>query len=140
MAKRFNSEKKIEKNGFKIKIGTTNRLNPNTVYIDLGGYIVPQYEKDKYFEEFSSIDKSFNKKLKNSLNKEVYESNFICVLDTAYERMQKGKKSYISMQCHLKQKNKLTTDEILSETENLTNIITDELINIIEDNGFLVKK
>ena len=140
MAKRFNTERKVNKDGFKIKIGTTNRLNPNTVYVDLGGYIIPQENKEEYTEEFNMINKFFNKKLKTLLNKDIFDTQYICVIDTAHERMKKDKESYLSLQCHLKQTGTYNTDDILNKTEELANILTNELIDIVEDYGFLVKK
>lgn len=139
MAKRFNSERKINKNGFKIKVGTTNRLSPSTVYIDLGGYIIPQDNKTDYTNDVYMLDKDFKRNLKKKLNKNVFNSNYICVIETAYERMKKGKTSYISLQCHLKQNGNLMTEDILKETEMLSDMMVNDISQIAKDYGFLVK-
>ena len=54
MGKRLNAENRYNSNGFKVKVGTTNRLSPNTVYIDLGGYLIPQEEKNSYEEDINT--------------------------------------------------------------------------------------
>ena len=139
MAKRLNTEKKIKRNGFNIKIGTTNRLNPNTVYIDLGGYITPQEEKKEYSEDILSLNKMLNHEIKANLrtNNE-FDKKYICVIETASERMKMGKKSYISLQCHLKQQNCLDTNEILQATDEFITNLSPVIINTIEYNGFSV--
>lgn len=140
MVKRLNSETNFKKDGFKIKVGTTNRLNPQTVYIDLGGYVIPQENKIEYEEDINELNKTFNKHLKNKLcNISVFDKKYICVIETAHERMKKGKTSYISLQCHLKQTGNLNAEEIIKQTTNLTNNLTSDLTEIMKVNGFLVK-
>ena len=139
MARRFNSERKINKNGFKIKIGTTNRLTPNTVYIDLGGYIIPQNNKNSYIDDVMNIDADLKKRLKEQLNNNIFSKNYICVFETAHERMKQGKSSYISLQYHLKQNGNLLTEDILNETQTLSDSIINDLSQIVYDNGFLIK-
>ena len=141
MSKRLNSENRFNINGFKAKVGTTNRLSPTTVYIDLGGYIIPQEDKESYEDNVLQMDKDFKKKLKFTLkNKTVFDKKCICVLETAHERMKKGKSSYISLQCHLRQNSNLDSDGIIRETEILTNEIVNDFSKIADDYGFSLKK
>lgn len=141
MSKRLNSENRFNINGFKAKVGTTNRLTPTTVYIDLGGYITPQEDEESYEENINQIDKDFKKKLKYTLNnKNIFDKKCICVLETAHERMKKGKSSYISLQCHLKQNSNLDSEKIIRETEILTNEIVNDFSKIANDYGFSIKK
>lgn len=141
MSKRLNSENRFNINGFKARVGTTNRISPTTVYIDLGGYITPQENKESYEGNILQMDKEFKKKLKHILNnKTVFDKKCICILETAHERMKKGKSSYISLQCHLRQNSNLDSDGIIRETEILTNEIVNDFSKIADDYGFLVKK
>lgn len=141
MSKRLNSENRFNINGFKAKVGTTNRLSPTTVYIDLGGYIIPQEDKESYEDNVLQMDKDFKKILKFTLkNKTVFDKKCICVLETAHERMKKGKSSYISLQCHLRQNSNLDSDGIIRETEILTNEIVNDFSKIADDYGFSLKK
>lgn len=140
MAKRLNTETRMNYNGFKIKVGTTNRLNPNTIYIDLGGYIIPQEDKDSYDNDVYQLNKMFKKKLKNQIKESiVFDNKYICVIETAQERMKKGKSSYISLQCHLKQNGNMNTNDILEATKNFTDELRSNFTDIIEYNGFSVK-
>ena len=140
MAKRLNTETKFKNGGFKVKIGTTNRLNPNTIYIDLGGYIIPQEDKTSYDENVLGLDKMLNKSIKKQLtNNKYFDKKYICVTETAQDRMKKGKSSYISLQCHLKQSGNLNTSDIIEITKQFTIELSSNFTDIIEYNGFSVK-
>lgn len=141
MGKRLNVENRFNSNGFKVKVGTTNRLSPNTVYIDLGGYLIPQEDKVSYEEDINTIDKTFKRILKKKISIDnVFDNKYICVIETAHERMKKGKNSYMSLQCHLKQNGNLNTEDIITETEKLSGVIIKELIETANEYGFSVKK
>lgn len=141
MVKRLNSEKKITTNGFKVKIGTTNRLNPSTIYIDMGGFITPQENKEEYLQNVNEIDKLMKKQIKKHLiNNNDFDKKYICVIETASERMKVGKKSYISLQCHLKQKSNMDVNAIFQSAESLTHELVANFNEIIDNNGFSTVK
>lgn len=141
MGKRLNVENRFKYNGFKVKVGTTNRLSPNTVYIDLGGYLIPQEEKNSYEEDINTVDRTFKRLLKKKIGLgNIFEKKYICVIETAHERMKKGKTSYVSLQCHLKQNGCLNTEDIINETEGLSNEIIKDFIETANEYGFSVKK
>jgi hypothetical protein len=141
MVKRLNSEKKITTNGFKVKIGTTNRLNPSTIYIDMGGFITPQENKEEYLQNVDEIDKLMKKQIKKHLiNNNDFDKKYICVIETASERMKVGKKSYISLQCHLKQKSNMDVNAIFQSAESLTHELVANFNEIIDNNGFSTVK
>ena len=140
MAKRLNTEIKFKNGGFKVKIGTTNRLKPNTIYIDLGGYIIPNDDKSNYDEDVYQLDKMLNKNIKKQLlYNEFFDKKYICVVETAQDRMKIGKSSYISLQCHLKQSGNLNVNDIIDAAKIFTNDLCIKFIDIIEYNGFSVK-
>lgn len=140
MAKRLNSEIKLNENGFKIKIGTTNRLNPSTVYMDIGGFIIPQFEAEEYKDDYEFIEHNIHKTIKKLLKENSdFEKNYICVVEIPYERMKMNKSSYLSCQCHLKQKNNLQTDEIISATKDITKELVTTLSNTLTESGFSIK-
>ena len=141
MGKRLNVENRFNFNGFKVKVGTTNRLTPNTVYIDLGGYLIPQEEKISYEEDINIVDKTLKNFLKKKIGiSKIFDENYICVFETAHERMKKGKTSYISLQCHLKQNGNLNTEDIINKTEILSNEMIEYFIETANDYGFSIKK
>ena len=49
MAIRTNSEKNMEHNVFKLKIGTTNKINPEIIYFEGKAFIKPNEKKRKIY-------------------------------------------------------------------------------------------
>ena len=78
MNKKINSEINFSDSDFKVKIGTTNKKNPETLYIQIGTYIKPSEIKPSYVDDVTLFDKSskyfFKDKLKTS---DIYNKNFI---------------------------------------------------------------
>ena len=141
MTKRLNTETKFKNGGFKVKIGTTNRLNPNTIYIDLGGYIIPQEDKTSYDENVLGLDKMLNKSIKKQLiDNKYFDKKYICVTETAQDRMKKGKSSYISLQCHLRQTEGIDANELVDRMVNLTPKLFKEVKKSITYSGFTINK
>jgi hypothetical protein len=77
--------------------------------------------------------------LQKLLNNSYFDRKHICVIETAHERMKQGKSSYISVQCHLKQKGNVSMPEIIQLTEEFTKELSDDFSNIVENNGFSLK-
>lgn len=103
MAKNISSEIKFSDIDFKIKIGTMDKKNPETLYVQIGTYLQPNELKNSYTEDVFNIDKLsktfLSKRLKNSLE---YSKNYILVVDIAEERITLNKKSFLDIQIHFK--------------------------------------
>ena len=56
MARKINSEQTVDNDSFKLKVGTTDKKNPKTIYIDCGFFIEPKEEKDEYTEDIKNIE------------------------------------------------------------------------------------
>ena len=56
---RLNSEKKINSNNFKLKIGTINKKSPLVIYIDGNTFITPTLDKENYDDDILNIKKNF---------------------------------------------------------------------------------
>ena len=133
MNKKINSEINFSDSDFKIKIGTTNKKNPETLYIQIGTYIKPSEIKSSYVDDVMLFDKSskyfFKDKLKTS---DIYNKNFILITDVAEERINTKKKSFMEMQIHLKRnKNDKKTFKIISK-ELYTEYISDFVLFLKE--------
>lgn len=105
--KTINSEKTFPDSNFKVKIGTTNKKNPETVYIELGTYVKPT----KLMESYKEYINIFNKKTKHFISslinsKNTCDKNFILITDIAEERINQNKKSYLDLQIFIKPFNK----------------------------------
>ena len=109
--KKIHSEINFFDPDFKIKICTTNKKNPETVYIQLGTYLKPIEKKTLYTDEINLFDKKSKKFLQNKLKESLkYNKDFILVIDIADERMNIDKKSFLDIQIHLKRNNKKDTN------------------------------
>lgn len=134
--KTINSEKTFQDKNFKIKIGTTNKKNPDTLYVKIGTYIKPLDIMESYTDYFNN----FNKKAKKYIKKLIDENkncckNFILITDIADERILKNKKSYLDMQIYFKlNTNKETFKELTNYMYtkyaiNIVSYVKDELKN-----------
>lgn len=99
--KKINSEIGISDNQFKVKICTTNKKNPETIYIEIGSYIMPLKEME-YESSVNLIEKDVKNRIKSFLDTTILSKDFILVTDLATDRMAIGKKSYLDMQLHVK--------------------------------------
>lgn len=102
MIKKINSECKFNDNIFKMKIGTTNKKNPNTIYIELGTYITPISNKQTYSEDIDYLEKGIKTFVKTRLGRENMSKDFILIVDVADERINQNKKSYLEIQLFIK--------------------------------------
>ena len=106
--KKINSELKFNSGIFKVKIGTTNKKHPDTIYIEIGTYISPTEEKKSYKNEILSLDSDLRKYMEGVLASNDYlKKDFILVTDCPYERMETKKKSYFELQLFIKPDKKL---------------------------------
>ena len=151
MARKINSEFTVDNEYFKIKIGTTDRKNPKTIYFDYGFFIEPKIEKNNYSEEIESIETKAKMLAKiipdriivepNSESRMMFKKDFIFVFDIAESRVFYGKKTYLSIQIHLKQGDKiLNFTEIKDRADSFTNYFTNELKANIDNIGFNISK
>ena len=89
MARKINSEQTVDNDSFKLKIGTTDKKNPKTIYIDCGFFIEPKEEKDEYTEDIKNIEdeaKRLAKKISNAMKpntegERMFKKDFIFVFD-----------------------------------------------------------
>lgn len=149
MARKINSEFIVKNDKFKIKVGTTDKKNPKTIYIECGFFIEPKVEKEDYSEDIKYIEaetKELARKVSNATNPgpenigRLFEKDFIFIFEIAESRVFYGKKSYVSFQIHLKQKGAINFNLISSYTETLSKYIITVLLNRIKDVGFEVTK
>ena len=149
MARKINSEQTVDNDSFKLKVGTTDKKNPKTIYIDCGFFIEPKEEKDEYAEDIKDIEdeaKRLAKKISNAMKpntegERMFKKDFIFVFEVAETRVSYGKKSYTSTQLHLKQEDDmLNFNEITQYAKWLAEFFAKTLKRHIEDAGFEVTK
>ena len=141
MAKRLGVERKINNDEFSIKIGALNKEEPNTIYIESSTFISPFENKDEYKSDTDFMEKSINDNIKNLLKQNsLFDKHYILSVEIPYERMKVGKKSFLSIQCHLKQTQKLGVNELLDKAIPLTENLFKEITKTVNYSGFTVNK
>lgn len=141
---RLNSEKTIEHNLFKLKIGTTNKIEPKVIYIEGRTFIQPLTEKDCYNIEITSIKRKFNKIIQGFINgNNLFSQKYILDFQVAQSGISTLKRSFLSFQFLLRQKddNKiLKLKEIKQKSETDIQNILNDLTTCIKEYDFSVSK
>lgn len=140
---RFNSEKKIDNENFKLKIGTTNKINPMVIYIEGRTFICPQEDKDDYSQDISEIKYGLKKAISRNLQgSNLFERNFIIDFQVASKGISLNKKSFLSFQFLLKQNrnNILKLKDLKNSAEGIITNIVDSLEENIIEHHFAVSK
>ena len=141
---RLNSEKTINHELFKIKIGTTNKINPKVIYVEGRTFIQPLNEKNSYTTELTGIKRGFNKIIQNFIeSNDLFSKKYILDFQVAQSGISTLKRSFLSFQFLLKQKNEenvLKLKDIKQKSEcDIQNVLND-LTRCIEDYDFEVTK
>lgn len=140
---RLNREKKIENDLLKVKIGTTNKENPRIVYVDGRVFISPTVEMKDYTDEIEDIRKRFKKNIGKHLKySNLFDNRFILNFDISSSRMIKDKRSFLSFQFYLKQKETtpLPINVIKSKGEGFINSLISSLVEDVEEHNFTMYK
>lgn len=140
---RLHNEKKIENENFRLKIGTTNKINPLVVYIEGRTFICPSFEKDDYSKEISEIKRSLSQSISRNIRlSSRFDDKYIMDFQVASSGVAKGKKSFLSFQFLLRQ----NKDEVLNlkelkeqEIDTINNIV-DALKESILTHNFSLSK
>lgn len=142
MAVRLNSEKKIDNPDFKLKIGTTNKLNPQVIYIEGRGFISPTEERESYERDLYEIKHTFNKTIGNNIKKYgIFENNYILDFQIATSGIKIDKKSFMSFQFLLKQANRVEKlKDIKVHASDMINDIVYSLSEDINKHHYLITK
>lgn len=141
---RLNSEKTINHNLFKIKMGTTNKINPKVIYVEGRTFIQPLIEKNSYTTELSMIKRGFNKIIQDFINtNDLFSKKYILDFQVAQSGILVSKRSFLSFQFLLKQKNEdkiLKLKEVKEKTEDSIQDVLNNLTSCIKECDFNVTK
>lgn len=140
---RLNSEKKIDAENFKLKIGTTNKIDPVVVYVEGRTFISPQDEKDDYSKDISEIKHSLSRAIsRNISNSPLFDRKFILDFQVAAKGISLSKKSFLSFQFLLRQNknNILKLKDLKERCGELIKKIVDSLEENIVEHNFIVSK
>ena len=143
MIKKINSTVKLDVKKFKISVGTTDRINANTFYLDIKTIINPIEKKNSYNDDVSMLKKGVHSVALSAINKInslknnlFIENNYIVDMDVAKDRMAPKKKSYLTCQLYFKQKGSVDFNSIVEIMKENIGFITDDFTSNIEANSF----
>ena len=140
---RLNSEKKIENEDFKIKIGTTNKINPIIIYVEGRSFITPTYEQDDYSKEMSEIKHVLKQSISEHLrSSSSFDTKYIVDFQVASNGIQPNKKSFLSFQFLMRQNkdNVLKLIDVKNNSSEMVLDIINDLKNAIVEHGFTLTK
>lgn len=140
---RLNTEKKIEHESFKLKIGTTNKLNPIVVYVEGKAFIAPEAASDDYQKDISEVKHSLRRSISESLSgMDIFDHKFILDFQVATNGISVGKKSFMSFQFLFKQNkdNVRKLSEVKEDASPMVLKIADALRDNITAHGFSISK
>ena len=140
---RLNRERKIDNDIFKVKIGTTNKENPQVIYVDGRVFLSPSEVMDNYSDEIEDISKKFKRTIGERLRtNEIFADRFILNFDISSSRMIKDKRSFLSFQFFLKQKNTapLKLGTVKEKSEIFINSLLSNLEGDIQSHCFTLHK
>lgn len=144
MAVRTNSEKNMDHNIFKLKIGTTNKIKPEVIYFEGKTFIKPNVEMDNYNKEIVEIKRKFQQTIKNNLaTNQHFNTQYILDFQVAKNGISTNKKSFLSFQLLFKQKNTknlLKLNDAKKVSGEIMNNMLSDLTTEIENHNFSVSK
>lgn len=144
--KKIMSEKKVDSNFFKIKLGTLDKKNPSTMYIDAGTYITPNEEKEDYKSDIINIEKELKLQTKEMFRVlPAIKDDFLLVTDIAIDRLSTKRKTHFTVQVYFKPADyqvelKKTFKQLSKEYIEQYGRCLPEFRKIIEDYGFSCSK
>ena len=143
MQKSICSEISLENPYFKLKIGTINKKNPTTFYVEGGTFITPVEDdgityKDKMANVYRAMSLGLMRLTGETKN---IQPSFIANIDVADERMKVGKKTYFTFQYYLKQNEEpVSFAEITENGEKYTKVVLEKIEYSLKENGFALSK
>ena len=144
MTKSICSEVSLENPYFKLKIGTINKKQPTTFYVEGGTFITPVEEDDderSYKDKIAAVYNEMAKGIQRIVSENGLRKDFIANIDVADERMKTGKKTYFTFQYYLRQNKELIPfAEIVEDGTDYTKAVLDMLEYSLKENGFALSK
>lgn len=137
------SEKTINNDYFRLKIGTVNKIKPEVIYFEGKTFIMPTDEDTTYSNRISLIKHNFSRNISYELKgNNLFDNKFIIDFQIANSGIRANKKSFLTFQVMLKQ-NSSSIKELKEVKELSTPFITKllkELRDNIVDNDFVLSK
>jgi len=124
------------KENYNVKLGTVNNKDPKSIYLNITAWGDPiNYdESNNYVSIINRLKKQIKSKLYENLDKDRYYSNsYIVDLDMRHSGIKDNKRSFMSCEITLYQKEKLSVTDNKLQTES-KKIISEIIENCLESN------
>lgn len=129
-------------NEMDIYYGTTNRLNPQVIFIN-GKFWVEPTEEMEYTDVVNSIASTMKNRIRYKLkNNHHWDSKIIFDMDIKTVSMSIHRKTYGDFELYLKQKNNniLPLNQLKGELMDLLTPLMNEFVSELQINDFIVTK
>jgi len=140
---RLASEKSLQHETFKLKLGTMDKTNPLVVYVAGKVFISPNEEKDNYVQDVRDIKFGLKKSIRDNLTDTKYfQNDYILEFQIADSGIKMNKKSFLTFEFLLKQpaEHVLKLNDVKKQTEpHIYEIINSLEENIVKHNFSLSK-
>jgi len=126
-----------------LKIGTTNKNTPLVIYLEGKTYITPREEKEEYERDIRDIKSNIHRILTKGLKDNKYfEPKYILDFQIANSGIKMNKKSFLTFEFLLRQKNTplLKLREIKEKNETFINETLNLIKETIRNRGFNITK
>lgn len=140
--KRISTERRMNDDRFTLKIGSVNKKNPEAIYLEGGVYLKPLTIEPTY----KGLVKNLCKNIKRSVYSDVFfepalTNDNIMEVEIAGDRVQADRKTLLTFQCFIKQKEPfLTVEELHKKPAPYINKILDTIEREITESGFSMSK
>lgn len=137
--KRLTKEYTINHDKLNIKLGTTNREDPQVFYILINGWIKPIDEID-YENTISNIISKFKILVMEFLKSNLLSNKYIFNFDINYDSMKPFCNNYFSLEIILKQKNIKSIKELKEALLNNILILMNNFCSLFINNNIILAK
>ena len=117
------------KENYKVKLGTIDNKDPRTIYLNVSAWGEPLTEEDNYDIVLNNLRKKVKQKLYTNIKNSNYsDDRYIVDLDMRSSGITKSKRSYMSCEITLFQKDRIPVNNpiTISEGNRLVNNLIDD--------------
>lgn len=141
---RLTKKKKLDINHtLEMSCGTTNRLNPQIIFVEGKFWLEPKTEME-YEKILSPLVSKLRKDLKNSIRykQNEWDNKLIFDVDIKYNSLVPNKKSFVDFEIYFKQNNDNVKDvlEISDDITALLKPLFDDFVGELIENDFIMSK
>ena len=141
MIKKITTEKDINVHDFRVKVGTMDKKNPEVIYVECGTYITPKEHKKTYIDDIHDIKRKIKEIIRKMvISNELFYSDYICTIDIPCERITPNKKTFITFDYTLKQKNTIQFHDLTHEHKIFIDKVLTDIAEVITEYGFIMSK